>query len=67
METKKKYVYFVSYSHSDDNVSGFGNSEVMCDFEVKGVADVVNLSKPIAKELNKNIVILYFQLLRIEK
>ena len=61
------YHYFVSFSHVANGNIGFGNTELMLDGKITGMDILNKIARNIERDcFVKNVVILNFQLLRVE-
>lgn len=55
------FKYFVSFNHNSKNGSGFGNTEVNTNIEIKSIVDVTNIAEKIAQNKGfTDVVILNF-------
>lgn len=61
------YAYFFSYSHSYQNRSGFGSTEIFTEFPITSYEQIQKITEVIADRLRlpaSAIVILNYQILR---
>jgi len=62
-----EHVYFVSYFDKSRDGSGFGNCEVITHTPIENISDLHEAAKSIKQQSGrKEVIILYFNLLRTE-